>query len=90
MATRREIPSANLPHYDLSALAERDHHHVRSRPSRLLGFTLSKDRTGQDFLFEEPLVLSEHDDVDAILKEKTGRTRAEWNEAGFKVDTNGS
>lgn len=72
------------------ALGQRDHMHTRSRPSRLLGFTLSKNSGARDFQFDEPIDLSAGDDIDAILEQKTGKSRAQWNEEGYIIGVNGS
>lgn len=74
----------------LSEYAHRAFRRLRETPSRIIGVTISKHRSTQDFLFEEPINLAPGDDIDAIIERQTGKSRSAWEAEGYTLDVNGS
>ncbi len=63
---------------------------MRKQPSRIVGITISKLRDTQDFHFDEPVDLAPGDDLDALIEQRTGQSRSEWERRGYSIDVNGS
>ncbi len=90
MAMKGEVPPTHIGSQMLAEYAHKSFRALRKNPSRIIGVTISKNRTTQDFHFDEPINVTPEDDIDAIIERQTGKSRSAWETEGFTIDINGS
>lgn len=88
MATKRELPP--IPSIDQRKLASQAYLDTIRNPKRVIGISITKGRSAQDVLFDEPVDVAGTEELEALIVQKTGKSRGAWKKAGYEIDINAS